>query len=74
MGRVAGDLVDSIRIHTDPNKLERWPEISKVNGNKDKCNEACVRRANQMCKCNIGNNWLAAVRLERILEKRLGKW
>lgn len=33
MGRVASSLDDSIGIHNDPNKLERRPQIYKVNVN-----------------------------------------
>lgn len=58
MGRVASGLDDSIRIRNDPDKLERRPEISKVNVNKGKCNAPRVKRANQTCKHNMGNNRL----------------
>lgn len=58
MGRVASGLDDSIRIHNDPDKLERRPEISKVNVNKGKCSAPRVKRANQIRKCSMGSNWL----------------
>lgn len=54
-GRVASSSDDSIRIRNDPYKLERRHKISKVNVNKGKCNAPCVKRANQMQQCNIGN-------------------
>lgn len=68
MGRVVSSLDDSIRIHNDPTKLERHPQISKVNVKKGKCSAPRAKGANQMHKLFYGITGSAAVRLERILE------
>lgn len=71
MGRVASDFDDSIRIHNDPDKFERQPEISKVNVNKGKCNAPRVKRATHMRKHSIGNNGLCCSEAGEDLG---GKW